>query len=82
MKVKEGRFRLDRRKKLLTPRVVRHWQGLPRAVGDGPSLATFKARLAGALSTLIWVKLSLPLAGGWTGWPGKGPASPKHAMIL
>ncbi|KFR05924.1 hypothetical protein Y956_03248, partial [Nipponia nippon] len=52
-KLKEGRFRLDIRKKFFTMRVVEHWKGLPREVVDAPSLETFKARLDGALSTLI-----------------------------
>ncbi|KFQ97627.1 hypothetical protein Y956_11833, partial [Nipponia nippon] len=52
-KLKEGRFRLDIRKKFFTVRVVKHWNGLPRAVVDAPSLETFKARLDGALSNLI-----------------------------
>jgi len=34
-------------------RVVKHWCRLPREVVDAPSLATFKARLNGALSNLI-----------------------------
>jgi len=34
-------------------KVVRHWNRLPREVGDGPSLETFKVRLDGALSSLI-----------------------------
>ncbi|KFQ93598.1 hypothetical protein Y956_00277, partial [Nipponia nippon] len=52
-KLKEGRFRLDIRKKFFTMRVVKHWNGLPREVVDVPSLETFKARLDGALSNLI-----------------------------
>jgi len=63
--LKEGRFRLDTRKKFLTVRVVRHWQRLPREAVAAPSLAVCKARLDGALSTLVWWKMSLPMAGGW-----------------
>jgi len=39
--------------------VVQHWHGLPREVVDAPSLETFKARLHRALSSLIWLKMSL-----------------------
>ncbi|KFV50294.1 hypothetical protein N341_01975, partial [Tyto alba] len=52
-KVKEGRFRLDIRKKFITMKMVKHWNRLPREVVDAPSLKTFKARLDGALSYLI-----------------------------
>jgi len=62
-KLKEGRFRVDLRKKF-TVRVVRPWPRLPREAVAAPSLETLKARLDGALSTLIQVKMSLPMAGG------------------
>ncbi|KFR02776.1 hypothetical protein Y956_06361, partial [Nipponia nippon] len=52
-KLKEGRFRLDIRKKFFTMRVVRQWNRLPREVVGAPSLETFKVRLDGALSNLI-----------------------------
>ncbi|KFP13600.1 hypothetical protein Z169_01501, partial [Egretta garzetta] len=52
-KLKQGRFRLDIRKKFFTMRVVKRWNRLPREVVEAPSLETFKARLDGALSNLI-----------------------------
>ncbi|GAB0180565.1 hypothetical protein GRJ2_000521800 [Grus japonensis] len=52
-KLKEGRFRLDVRKKFLTVRVVRHWNRLPREAVDAPSLQVFKARLDGALGNVV-----------------------------
>ncbi|KGL93768.1 hypothetical protein N301_08867, partial [Charadrius vociferus] len=53
IKLKEGGFRLDIRKKFFTVRVVRHWNRLPREVVDAPPLEAFKARLDGALSNLV-----------------------------
>ncbi|KFP22784.1 hypothetical protein Z169_04283, partial [Egretta garzetta] len=52
-KLNQGRFRLDIRKKFFTMRVVKHWNRLPREVVGAPSLEAFKARLDGALSSLI-----------------------------
>ncbi|KFM08909.1 hypothetical protein AS27_05344, partial [Aptenodytes forsteri] len=52
-KLKEGRFKLDIRKKFFTVRVVRHWNKLPREVVDAPSLEAFKARLDEALSNVL-----------------------------
>ncbi|KFP15881.1 hypothetical protein Z169_05889, partial [Egretta garzetta] len=52
-KLNQGRFRLDIRKKFFTMRVVKHWNRLPREVVEAPSLEAFKARLEGALSSLI-----------------------------
>lgn len=44
--------------------VVEHWNKLPREVVDAPSLKTFKIRLDGAVSNLIWLKMSLHIAEG------------------
>ncbi|KFV11633.1 hypothetical protein N340_04833, partial [Tauraco erythrolophus] len=52
-KLKEGRFRLDIRKKFFPQRVVRQWNRLPREVVDAPSLEVFKARLDEALGNLV-----------------------------
>ncbi|KFQ85214.1 hypothetical protein N337_11034, partial [Phoenicopterus ruber ruber] len=52
-KLKEGRFRVDIRKKFFTMRVVKHWKRLPREVVDAPSLETFEVRLDGALGNLM-----------------------------
>ena len=52
-KLEENRFRLYIRKKFFTVRVVRHWNRLPREDVDAPTLEAFKARLDGALSSLV-----------------------------
>ena len=59
LKLREVRFRLDRRKKYFTVRVVKHWDRLPGEAVEDPSLETFKARLDGALSNVIQLKISL-----------------------
>jgi len=53
LKLKEGRFGLDIRKKVFTLRVVRHWHRLPREAVAATSLAVFKPVLDGALSNLV-----------------------------
>jgi len=45
-------------------RVVKPWPRLPREAVAAPSLAVFKARLDGGLSSLVWWKMSLLMAGG------------------
>ena len=44
---------MDVRGTFFTVRVVRCWNGLPREVVDAPSLEVFKARLDGALGSLV-----------------------------
>lgn len=51
--LKDGRFRLDIRKRFFTVKVERYWNRLPRRVVDFPSLEVFKAGLAGTLSNLM-----------------------------
>jgi len=53
--------------------VVKPWNGLPREVVEGPSLETFKVRLDGALSSLVYLKISLLTAGGLGQMTSKGP---------
>jgi len=52
LKLEDGRFSLDIRKKFFMKRVVKHWNRLPREVVDSPSLETFKVRLDRALSNV------------------------------
>ena len=61
-------FRLYIREKFFPVRVARRWHRLPRAAVDAPSLAVSQARLDGAWSNLGWWEVSLPVAGGGTGW--------------
>jgi len=63
-KLKEGKIRLEKRKKFFPMRLVRHWHRLPREAVAAPSLEVFKARLDGALSGLVYWKVSLSMAGG------------------
>ena len=53
-KRRQGRLRLDIRKKFFTQRVVMHWNRLSKEVVDAPSLEAFKARLDVALGSLVW----------------------------
>ena len=52
-KVKECRFRVKRRPKFFTLRVMKPWNRLPREVLDAPFMETFKVRLHGAPRNLI-----------------------------
>jgi len=58
-------------------RVVKNRNSLPRVVLETPSLETFKVGLDGALSNLVWLKMSLFTAGGLDYMTSKGPFQPK-----
>jgi len=63
--LKDGRFRLDTRKKFFMIRVVKHWNRLPKEAVDVSSLETFKVRLDRALSLMLR-RSPCRLQGGWT----------------
>ena len=52
-KLRQGRFKLDIRRKLFTQRMVTRWNRLAREVVDAPSLKTFQARLDVAQGRLV-----------------------------
>ena len=63
-KLRQGRLRLDIRKKFFTQRVMTHWNRLPKEVVDAPSLEAFKARLDVALGSLVCWLVTLHIAVG------------------
>ena len=52
-KLRQGRFRLDIRRKFFTERMVMHWNRLPEEIVDAPSLDALKARMDVALGSLV-----------------------------
>ena len=52
-KQRQGRFRLDIRRKFFTQKVMTHWNRLPKEVVDAPSPKAFKARLDVSLGSLV-----------------------------
>jgi len=44
--------------------LLRYWNGLPREAVSVPSLKALKARLNGALGSLVWWVVTLLMAGG------------------
>ena len=52
-KLRQGRFRLDIRRKFFTQRVVMYWNRLLKEVVDAPCLEAFKTRLDVALGSLV-----------------------------
>ena len=81
-KLRQGRFRLDIRRKFFTQRVVMHWNRLPKEVVDAPSLEAFKARLDVALGSLVCWLATLHTAGGWNWMSIVLPSNPGHSVLL
>ena len=63
-KLRQGKIRLDIRKKFFIQRMVTHWNRLPKEVVDAPSLEAFKARLDVALGSLVCWLATLHIARG------------------
>jgi len=61
--------------------VVRHWHRLPRVVVDAPSLEVLKARLDGALCSLIWWMATLPAVWTWNWISFKVSSNPRYCII-
>ena len=76
-KLRQGRFRLDIRRKFFTQRVVTHWNRLPKEAVDAPSLEAFKARLDVALGSLVWWLATLHIAEGLKLDDHWGPFQPR-----
>ncbi|KAK4815723.1 hypothetical protein QYF61_006761 [Mycteria americana] len=55
MKLRQGKFRLDIRRRFLIERVVGHWKRLPREVVTTPSLSEFKKHLDDALNHMVYI---------------------------
>jgi len=81
-KLKEGRFRLDIRKKLFTLRMLRHRRGCPEKLWlphpwkcSRPGWMGLGATWSSGRCPCLW-------QGGWSRMIFKVPSNPNHSMIL
>ena len=86
MKLGQGRFRLDiRRKFFFPPEGGDALNRLPKEAVDAPSLEALMARLAVALGSLVWWLVTLHIAGGLKLDDYCGPFQPRpfyDSMIM
>ena len=82
LKLRQGRFRLDIRRKFFTQRVVMHRNRLPKEVVDAPPLEAFKARLDVALGSLVWWLVTLHIAGKLKLDDHCGPFQPRPFCVF
>lgn len=54
MKLHQGKFRLDIRKRFFTEKALSHWDRFPRTVVTAPSLSEFKEHLDNAFSCMVY----------------------------
>ena len=76
-KLRQGRFRLDMRRKFFTQSLVTHWNRLPKEVVDALLLEAFKARLDVDLGSLVWCLETLHVAEGLKLDDHCGPFQPR-----
>ena len=76
-KLRQGRFRLDIRRKFFIRRVMTHGNRLPKEIMDAPSVEAFKARLDVALGSLVWCLATLHIAWGLKLDDHCGPFQPR-----
>ena len=82
LKLGQGRFRLDIRKKFFHSEGGDALEQVAQRAVDAPSLQAFKARLDVALGSLVWWLVTLHIAEGWNSMSIAVLFNPGRSMIL
>jgi len=80
--LKEGRFRLDLRNTFFYSEGGETLAQVTQRGGQCPIPGNIQGQSGRALSNLVWWKMLLLMAEGWTRWPLKVPSNPNHSVIL